>query len=287
MLVERAMAAEGRANMRPVVEKELLHYDILFALDQGGLLEPLTFQGGTCLRLCYGSPRLSEDLDFVGGKDFTTSTLLDMKRCIEKNIGERYGLEVSVTEPKEMAKEPEYQNIKINKWRVSVTTSPEKRNLPRQKIKIEVGNIAAYSRIPRAVQQNYDFLPDGYSDMLVMTETLDEVMADKLISLVNCQKYVRHRDIWDLRWLKQQNAKIIPNYIKAKIQDYHITDYLENLDKMIERLDDIIKGPAFFNEMSRFLPMDVQERTLKKENFKQFLILEIQGLLLETKQFIT
>ena len=32
-LVELAMRAEGYAHMRPVIEKELLHYDILFALD--------------------------------------------------------------------------------------------------------------------------------------------------------------------------------------------------------------------------------------------------------------
>lgn len=55
---------------------------------------------------------------------------------------------------------------------------------------------------------NYNFLPDGYADTLVLTETLDEVMADKLVSLVNTTGYVRHRDIWDLRWLKQQGAKV-------------------------------------------------------------------------------
>ena len=29
-LVEMAMAVTGRTHMRPVIEKELLHYDILF-----------------------------------------------------------------------------------------------------------------------------------------------------------------------------------------------------------------------------------------------------------------
>ena len=53
--------------MRPVIEKEILHYDILFCLDQAGLLKDLVFQGGTCLRLCYGANRFSEDLDFAGG----------------------------------------------------------------------------------------------------------------------------------------------------------------------------------------------------------------------------
>ena len=35
-LVERAMRAGNRSYMRPVIEKELLHYDILFALDKSG-----------------------------------------------------------------------------------------------------------------------------------------------------------------------------------------------------------------------------------------------------------
>jgi predicted nucleotidyltransferase component of viral defense system len=67
--VEKAMILSGRGHMRPVIEKELLHYDILFSLDKEGLLDILTFQGGTSLRLCYGAPRFSEDLDFAGGRD--------------------------------------------------------------------------------------------------------------------------------------------------------------------------------------------------------------------------
>jgi hypothetical protein len=41
-LVERAMQTGNRSHMRPVIEKELLHYDILFALDTKGLLDLLT-----------------------------------------------------------------------------------------------------------------------------------------------------------------------------------------------------------------------------------------------------
>lgn len=59
-LVELAMREKSYAHMRPVVEKELLHYELLFVLDKQGLLDNLTFQGGTSLRLCYGSSRFSE-----------------------------------------------------------------------------------------------------------------------------------------------------------------------------------------------------------------------------------
>lgn len=67
-LVERAMERPGLQVIGHVVEKELLHYDILFALEREGCLKSLVFHGGTCLRLCYDSPRLSEDLDFAGAK---------------------------------------------------------------------------------------------------------------------------------------------------------------------------------------------------------------------------
>lgn len=67
-LVDLAMAHPGLSATRPVVEKELLHYEIFQALDAEGLLKDLVFQGGTSLRLCRGSDRFSEDLDFAGGR---------------------------------------------------------------------------------------------------------------------------------------------------------------------------------------------------------------------------
>ncbi len=286
LLVEKALRIPGRALMRPAIAKELLHYDILFCLDSHGLLDTLTFQGGTSLRLCYGAVRFSEDLDFAGGRDFATANLIAMKDCLEKYLGKRYGLEIIVKEPKEMATLPKYEDIKVDKWQISVTTAPEKKDIPKQKIKIEVANVSAYSRVPRALQQNYEFLPDGYSDTLIMTETLDEIMADKLISLVSCKRYIRYRDIWDLRWLKQQGAKINSEFILAKIHDYKEIHYLENLRNMIGQLNEIVRSKSFQDEMTRFIPNDVLEKTLQKEKFIDFVINENTSLLLQVEQIV-
>src|SRR3546814_12675790 len=91
-IVEQAMRIPGRAHMRPVIEKELLHYDILFALSQAKLLDSLTFQGGTSLRLCHRAPRFSEDLDVAGGIDFGVRQLHDIGRCLRDHVGARYEL---------------------------------------------------------------------------------------------------------------------------------------------------------------------------------------------------
>ncbi len=270
-LVNKAMQDEDVAHMRAVIEKELLHYDILFALEKGGLLDKLTFQGGTSLRLCYGGNRFSEDLDFAGGVGFSSAMLTDMKSCIEKYIGERYGLEVSVKEPKELKEDPKYAELSIDKWQIAVVTSPERKDLPKQKIKVEVANIPAYTKEPLPLKVNYDFLPDGYSDTLILTETLDEVMADKIISLPATTKYVRHRDIWDLAWLQQQGATLNIELVKSKVADYKLEQFDELLTNLLERLPELVTSTVFIEEMRRFLPAGVFDRTLALEKFQTYL----------------
>lgn len=270
-LVNKAMQVENVSHMRSVIEKELLHYDILFALEKGGLLDKLTFQGGTSLRLCYGGNRFSEDLDFAGGKDFSSAMLADMKHCIEKYIGERYGLEVTVKEPKDLKQDPKYSELSIDKWQIAVVTSPERKDLPKQKIKVEVANIPAYTREPQPLQINYDFLPDGYSDTLILTESLDEVMADKIISLPATTRYVRHRDIWDLAWLQQQGATLNMDLVKNKESDYKLEHFNKMLDNFLDRLPGIVSSEAFIAEMKRFLPTDVFDRTLAQDKFQVYL----------------
>jgi len=280
-LVNRAMTNDHVSHMRAVIEKELLQYDILFALEKGGFLDSLVFQGGTSLRLCYGANRFSEDLDFAGGKDFSSSILSDMKACIEQYVGARYGLEVTVKEPSKLREDPKYAELKIDKWQIAVVTAPARKHMPKQRIKVEVANIPAYTKEPLPLQLNYDFLPDGYSDTLILTETLDEVMADKLVSLPATQKYVRNRDIWDLAWLKQQGATVQSGLVSQKIQDYKIPEFQNMLVSMIIRLPEIITGEPFIAEMKRFTPTDVYDRTLGKKKFVQYLTNTLVSMLKE------
>ncbi len=280
-LVSLAMQDPGLAHMRPVIEKEIIQFDLFFALDQEGLLNDLVFQGDTAVRLCYGGKRFSEDLDFAGGVGFSSRQLAQMKECIMDYLGNRYGLEVSVKEPKSLRKEAEYAERNVDMWQIAITTSPERPDLPKQRVKLEVANIPAYTAIAQPLIRTYDFLPDGYEDLLIMTEDKSEIMADKLVSLPATQEYVRHRDIWDLVYLSQEKAVVRPDLVANKIRDYQIEDYEAKLETMISRLPEIIKSKPFRNEMNRFLPGDVVERTLAKEKFSDFLQSRAIGLLTE------
>ena len=285
-LVEQAMAAGEYGHMRPVIEKELLHYDILHSLDRHRLLDPLVFQGGTCLRLIHGAPRFSEDLDFVGGTDFTTDDLQNLKACIEQDIGRRYGLEVIVKPPRALKEEPDNRDVRVEKWQISVITTRRRPDIPRQRIKLEVAAIPAWTREVQALRRNYDFLPDGFEDILVPTESLEEIMADKLVSLINCRRFVRYRDIWDLRWLAQGGA--VPNrmLLKHKIEDYDVRQWPEWAEDMRLQLPEIIYGKAFRETLDRFIPVDVQARTLEREGFLEHLTQSTDSLIEKALQLI-
>lgn len=280
-LVDSIVTEKDYVANRPVVEKELLHYDILYALSAAGLLKHITFQGGTSLRLCYGSNRFSEDLDFAGGRDFCSAQLLEIKACIEKYVGGRYGLEVVVKVPKELRKEPDYADVKVDKWQISVTTNPGKSDLPKQRIKVEIVNIPAYTNTPRMLAKNYEQLPSGYSDLIIRVEELAEVMADKLVSFPATTSHIRYRDMWDLVWLHQQGAKPDAELVMKKVADYKINDkFAEWLQARIESLPSLVASEKFKGEMRRFLPVSVADRTLLQPDFLDFLQITLHELLI-------
>lgn len=273
-------------HMRPVIEKELLHYDILYSLTEANLLDTLTFQGGTSLRLCYGAPRFSEDLDFTGGHDFDYKQLATLKECVMDYLSHKYGLEVNITTPNPNKVDSFNDGINILKWQISITTAPERKDIPRQRIKLEVANIDSLTMEQKGLKKNYPFLPDGYMDTLIPVQSLDEIMADKIVAFVNSQRYVRHRDIWDLLWLTQQGAQLDIEMIEQKIDAYQADNYLENLENRETELLNIITGKPFQEEMRRFIPLDVQERTLNRKGFSQFLSASVGELLTQTKNYL-
>jgi predicted nucleotidyltransferase component of viral defense system len=280
---------KGYAAILPVLEKELLHYEILRALDNARLLERLVFQGGTSLRLCYGSERLSEDLDFAGGEDFDGSLMPEMKGVIEAAIVGRYDVEVAVEEPKRRCVEqvsPSPQGISVDCWQIRVITQQGRPDIPQQKIKLEVAGVSAHTRVIRPLINNYSELPYGYANILVLVESIEEIVVDKLFALATAS-YMRYRDVWDLRWLSvhpQFEKAHLRELMEKKIGDYRFGgDFRQAACKLLDRLPELVNGAEFMALMSRFLPVQTIEATLDRALFRIHLaetIRELYGFVL-------
>lgn len=288
-LVDLAMTNSALSAMRPVVEKELLHYEIFQALDAESLLKNLVFQGGTSLRLCRGSDRFSEDLDFAGGIDFSADSMERIKHCVETRIGERFGLKVTVNNKPSKGVDGEVKHVRVDKWWISIETAPENPAMPRQKIKLEIANIPAYTRELTPLRINYDFL-GGMPTVLANAESLDEITADKVLAfptslLDNAGKPVgpdsakiRHRDIWDLAWMATRGAKLVPGLVAVKIGDYGVVNYPGLLDQAIKQLPAIVKSREFKAQMSRFIDSATLAKTIANDGYNDYLTTSVGSL---------
>ena len=189
--------SEGMGALLPVVEKELLHYRILSAMQDGGFFGPIVFQGGTSLRLCHGSPRYSEDLDFAGGTGFGVDDLRGLGECVRSSLaGMSPDVQVKV-------REPVRDEGLVRRWRISIRTAAQRRDLPSQSIKLEVASVPAHEPQTRPVRVNYPSVSAIAGDIILAVESPTEILADKLLSFA-CSSHIRRRDLWDMCWLSSR-----------------------------------------------------------------------------------
>ncbi len=266
-LVDQALINQkGYSSLRKVVEKELLHYDILRIMNRVGLLQSLTFIGGTCLRDCYGSHRLSEDLDFTGGADFKRAAFSKLAEVLEHSLMTKYGFSVRVSEPVR-------EQGNVDTWKIRINTRPEESYLPVQRIHIDICALPSYDRKPLMLYDHYG-VEMGTGGLIIQAESREEILADKFLALGLRPNRIKNRDLWDIIWLRQSKINVSYKMIKLKLLDHHadIKTYMERMDFRVESLQsDLSVSTDFRKEMSRFLPFYLVQETIASSDFWNYL----------------
>ncbi|RQR11324.1 nucleotidyl transferase AbiEii/AbiGii toxin family protein [Burkholderia stagnalis] len=262
------------ANERKVsastVVKEILHYEILYALVQSGAAGQLTFQGGTALRLCYQGTRYSEDLDFAGGQEFRPESMAPFGDVLQKEIGAAYGLQVEIKPPKD--KEPE-EGIAVARWSAKVHVPQVDRTVQqKQVINIEVASVPAHDVDLVPVAANYPHLPAVLRQMLITAETPKEILADKIVAL-GARPFLKARDIWDIKFLTDRQIAPDMDLVARKLTDYgwDQDDFKQKLEAKLIQLDDPATAQAFQHEMTRFVDSTVAAQLENKALTAMFL----------------
>ena len=273
---------QNLASMRMAVEKELLHHDILRVLSQAGLLVKLTFIGGTCLRACYGSNRLSEDLDFTGGADFSRDQLSAMAQVLKDSLKVKYGLDVEVSEPIR-------EEGNVDTWKLKVQTRPDRKDLPAQRINIDVCSIPSYQPRPMILLNPYG-VEMGTGGLILQAESREEIFVDKVLALALRPNRIKNRDLWDMAWLHQQGVKPRMDLMSPKLKDHHSDprSFMKLFDERRQMLQADAKVAAEFRqEMRRFLQADVVSQTVNTPIFWSFLVGFIDDLYMQTRSALS
>lgn len=260
------------AAITAVIEKEILHHDIMDVLIKQGVLQRLTFIGGTSLRMCYNSSRLSEDLDFNGGHDFNPASLDGLESEIQTYIQNKYETDVWVNKPS-----GEQQGDTVS-WKISIAKEANRPDLPRQKMHIDVCAIPSFDIEKRPLINHYDIVVPT-EGILVPVQSLQETLADKLIALAYRARRIKPRDVWDIVWIKQRGIKVSKTLVQQKLaaRRKQTADFHQTLAAQLGKLmteNGVLKD--FNMEMSRFIPKNIKERTLDNPDYWAYVQNEVK-----------
>ena len=219
------------AAITPVIEKEILHHDIIDVMVKQGAMQSLVFIGGTSLRMCYNASRLSEDLDFNGGHDFKPAHFDGLEVEIQKYIQNKYETEVWVNKPIE---DPQGNT---SSWKISIVKEANRPDLPRQKMHIDVCAIPSFDVEKRPLLNHYNIVVPT-EGLLIPVQSLQETLADKLIALAYRARRIKPRDIWDIVWIKQRGINLSLDLIDRKLsaRGKLKKDFTEALQIQLEKL---------------------------------------------------
>ena len=277
-MVELAMRDNpDLGGLRPVVEKEILHYDILHGLQKGGYLGRLVFIGGTALRLCHGARRFSEDLDFDGGTGFTIARMPGLEGHLQGYLSDRYG-KARVSPPKRLIEDG---NQSVGTWRISIVTRPERRDVPHQRIHLDIAAMPGHAARPMQLIRNYRILPDGCGDMVIQARTKDGILADKLVAFPAAldRRNPRWRDLWDMHWLARNGTRVDAGLVQDRVQAQQVADYADRLADAARRIPELIESDGFARQLSRFLEKPTAAATVFRPEWRECAARDLQALL--------
>jgi len=231
--------------------RQALHVATLEALVLSRRWEPgeLAFQGGTSLHLVHGSPRFSEDLDFLVSN---TLNLDAISASVQARLQDMpwlpQGTALQVGKAKDGHNPHAFMvslggpdvigavRVKVELW----LTDPE----PLSSVKIAVAPVRLATG-PAAGMQTF-----------VPTADLAEIYADKVFAL-GARPYLKPRDVFDLHWLVNRGAQLAcsQEQLQVRLATYPNETAEAWIDKALERNVELIgAAPAIAKDLQRWLP---------------------------------
>lgn len=193
-------------------QRELMQKVTLAGFTRGGFFEKAAFYGGTCLRLMYGLPRYSEDMDFsLLDKDSTTHledyfssiinefALLGLSVEVDKKDKKQFGrVESAFLKENTEAYEIKFQTRRTLKVKIELDTDPPLKFQTEQKI----------------IRQPYGFP--------VRCMTLPDLFAGKMHALVYRAwgSRIKGRDWYDFEWYVNHNVPLDFRHLQERVREF-------------------------------------------------------------------
>lgn len=234
--------------------RQALHVAVLEALLASRRWEPgdLVFQGGTSLHLAHGSPRFSEDLDFL------VKSTLDL-HAIGAAVQARVGRSPWIPKDARLTVSRAKDGRNPHAFDVSIGGTSL---IGSVRVRVELWQAPASALLPLAVEVRPVRLlsgPAAGAQAFVPSATLREIYVDKVFALA-ARPYLKARDVFDLHWLSSRaelaaTLACSPADLAVRLATYPSQTpqhWIEQATARRAELPD--KAPAIQRDLRRWLP---------------------------------
>ncbi|MEA1962988.1 MAG: nucleotidyl transferase AbiEii/AbiGii toxin family protein [Patescibacteria group bacterium] len=191
--------------------KEFLQYPVLNFIYNDKNYKNFIFTGGSCLRICFDAPRLSEDLDFdLYEKDYKKLDLSKLSKQLKLYFKKNYLIDIVAkgqTNKRIYLKFPLLKELNLANESESdllyVKIEPSKTSF--KKPITELSPVSSYG---------FNFIAKHYSLPFLMTGKLGAIFNREWFSGKKNEINIKGRDFYDLFWYLQKG--VLPDWKNLK-----------------------------------------------------------------------
>lgn len=211
----------GRYDIKTAQEKrnainEVMQEIALAGLYRGGFFDKAAFYGGTCLRIFYGLPRFSEDMDFSLTEKNVEFNIENYFPAVIEEF-KASGRDVLITKKeKKVQTKVESAFLKDNTELYDLSFKTEKEI----KIKIEVDTDPPLGFL---TEQKLSLMPFSF---MTRCFTLSDLYAGKMHALIfrNYKSRVKGRDWYDFEWYVRHDIPLNFPHFQIRTKEFNGLD---------------------------------------------------------------
>ncbi len=217
--------------------REVMQEIALAGLHRGGFFDKAAFYGGTCLRIFYGLPRFSEDLDFSLLKPDQNFTFEPYFRALKQEFS-AFGFEVDLTQKQKTAS-TDIASAFLKKSASIYDLKVSGQKVLKIKFEVDTDPPLGFATEEKLLIQPYSFYVKCFSR--------PDLYAGKMHAVLyrQWQNRVKGRDWFDFEWYVRQGAAMdLAHFSERARQSGHLgsadltsAEFLTLLQTRIKALD--------------------------------------------------
>ncbi|OGL78172.1 hypothetical protein A3J43_01825 [Candidatus Uhrbacteria bacterium RIFCSPHIGHO2_12_FULL_54_23] len=184
--------------------KEYLQYPVLEYVYNSEELQQLVFYGGSCVRICYDGPRLSEDLDFTVLSPAYAIDLDTLAHGLERRFRSEFLIDADVKVRQSEVMKRVTLKFPILKKLGLAPTLPSASDLLHVKIEISLSSLPVYEfggvETSPVAQHGFNVFVRHYTLPILMAGKINALLSRVWFKGKREEVDIKGRDFFDLYW---------------------------------------------------------------------------------------